>query len=94
MESLDIQKIAELAKLQLGETETAHFQQSLDNMLHFVNALHQANTESIEPLAHPLEITQRLRVDAVTECSQVEAMLSNAPRQAHDLFLVPKVVEQ
>jgi aspartyl-tRNA(Asn)/glutamyl-tRNA(Gln) amidotransferase subunit C len=47
----------------------------------------------VEPLAHPLDMAQRLREDAVTESDQHEYFQSIAPQVESDLYLVPKVIE-
>jgi aspartyl-tRNA(Asn)/glutamyl-tRNA(Gln) amidotransferase subunit C len=44
-------------------------------------------------MAHPLDRTQRLRVDEVTETDQHELFQQNAPRVEAGLYLVPKVIE-
>ena len=51
------------------------------------------DTSGIEPLAHPLEATQRLRADTVTEQNQRDAYQAVAPAVENGLFLVPKVIE-
>ena len=49
--------------------------------------------EGVEPLAHPTDMVQRLRADAVTEPDQRETLLAGAPKSERGLFLVPKVIE-
>nr|BFE91447.1 hypothetical protein GCM10020185_19830 [Pseudomonas brassicacearum subsp. brassicacearum] len=51
------------------------------------------NTDGIEPLAHPLEASQRLRADVVTESNHREAYQSIAPAVENGLYLVPKVID-
>ena len=51
------------------------------------------DTTGIEPLAHPLEASQRLRADVVTESNHREAYQSIAPAVENGLYLVPKVIE-
>ena len=51
------------------------------------------DTDGVEPLAHPLEATQRLRADAVTEENRREAYQAIAPAVEDGLYLVPKVIE-
>mgnify|MGYP001468082052 FL=1 len=51
------------------------------------------DTEGVEPLAHPLEATQRLRADVVSETNQREAYQAIAPAVENGLYLVPKVIE-
>ncbi len=51
------------------------------------------DTTGIEPLAHPLETTQRLRADEVTERNQRDAYQAIAPAVENGLYLVPRVIE-
>ena len=51
------------------------------------------NTDGIEPLARPLEASQRLRADVVTERTNREAYQSIAPAVENGLYLVPKVID-
>ena len=92
MDTPQITKIADLAKLQVADA--ANLNRDLDKILHFVNQINRVNTEGLAPLAHPFEITQRLRADSVTCDDEAKARLANAPQAAQQLFIVPKVVEQ
>ncbi|HZC02679.1 MAG TPA: Asp-tRNA(Asn)/Glu-tRNA(Gln) amidotransferase subunit GatC, partial [Gammaproteobacteria bacterium] len=51
------------------------------------------DTTDIEPLAHPLELTTRLREDRIIEQNQRERFQRIAPRVEAGLYLVPKVIE-
>jgi aspartyl-tRNA(Asn)/glutamyl-tRNA(Gln) amidotransferase subunit C len=44
-------------------------------------------------MAHPLEATQRLRADTVTETDERDRFQENAPSTENGLYLVPKVIE-
>jgi aspartyl-tRNA(Asn)/glutamyl-tRNA(Gln) amidotransferase subunit C len=55
--------------------------------------MRQVDTSGIEPMAHPLDATQRLRPDAVTEPDRHELYQSVAPAVEGGLYLVPKVIE-
>ncbi len=63
----DVKKIAHLARLNMSETNITLYTKQLSNILNFVEQMNQANTANIEPLAHPLDLTQRLRDDIVIE---------------------------
>jgi aspartyl-tRNA(Asn)/glutamyl-tRNA(Gln) amidotransferase subunit C len=90
----DIENIAQLARLQLNETEIPVYQQSLSSILDFVGELNRADTRGVEPMAHPLAgLAQRLRADAVTESDQHERYQANAPKVEAGLYLVPRVIE-
>jgi aspartyl-tRNA(Asn)/glutamyl-tRNA(Gln) amidotransferase subunit C len=55
--------------------------------------MQSVNTDGVEPLSNPLEMTQRLREDIVTEENRRDAFLANAPQTEAGLFLVPKVID-
>jgi aspartyl-tRNA(Asn)/glutamyl-tRNA(Gln) amidotransferase subunit C len=86
--------IAQLARLELKETEIPVYQQSLSSILELVGELNRADTKGVEPMAHPLPgLAQRLRPDAVTEQDAHERYQANAPKVEAGLYLVPKVIE-
>jgi aspartyl-tRNA(Asn)/glutamyl-tRNA(Gln) amidotransferase subunit C len=89
-----IESIAALARLALGEAEIPVYQDSLSRILDFVGALDRAATADVIPMAHPLPgLAQRLRPDIVTEQDHHEEYQANAPQVAAGLYLVPKVIE-
>lgn len=93
LERSDVEKIAHLARLGLTEAEVPQTTATLNNILGLIDAMQAVDTTGIEPLAHPLEATQRLRADAVTEQNQRDAYQAIAPAVESGLFLVPKVIE-
>ena len=93
LERSDVEKIAHLARLGLTESEIPQTTATLNNILGLIDAMQAVDTSGIEPLAHPLEATQRLRADVVTETNQREAYQAIAPAVESGLYLVPKVIE-
>ena len=93
LERCDVEKIAHLARLGLTESEIPQTTATLNNILGLIDAMQAVDTTGIEPLAHPLEATQRLRADTVTEQNQRDAYQAVAPAVENGLFLVPKVIE-
>ena len=89
----DIEKIAVLARIRLDDEQIPALQHDLSNILNLVGQLRTANTDNVEPLAHPLDAVQRLRADEVTESNQREAFQAIAPAVEHGLYLVPRVIE-
>ncbi len=89
----DVLKIAQLAKLKIRDDEGEQFATDLSNIMTLVDQMNSVDTKSIEPMAHPLEVTQRLRVDKVTETNQRDKFQSIAPNIDKGLYLVPKVIE-
>ena len=88
-----ISRIAHLARLELSPDEAAAMQQQLSDILAMVDAMAAVDTEGVEPMSHPQEVTQPLRDDAVTEGDHREAFQQAAPQVEDGLYLVPKVIE-
>ena len=89
----DVEKIAHLARLALGEEDIADYAENLSNILTLVEQMNAVDAADVPPLAHPLETTQRLRPDVVSEEDQRDRFQSIAPLVEAGLYLVPKVVE-
>ncbi|WP_339781561.1 Asp-tRNA(Asn)/Glu-tRNA(Gln) amidotransferase subunit GatC [uncultured Marinobacter sp.] len=89
----DIEKVAVLARIRLDEEQIPALENDLGNILSLVDQLSAANTDNVEPLAHPLDAVQRLRADQVTETNQREAFQAIAPATEDGLYLVPRVIE-
>ena len=93
LERCEVEKIAHLARLGLDEGDLPRTTETLNNILGLTDRMQAVDTTGVEPLAHPLEATQRLRADTVTEQNQRDAYQAVAPAVENGLFLVPKVIE-
>jgi len=89
----DVEKIANLARLQIEEQDIPEYAENLSNILDLVNQMQEADTQDIQPMAHPLNAVQRLRADDVTEMNKRDELQAVAPNVEDGLFLVPKVIE-
>jgi len=90
---LDVAYVARLARINLTQDETKTFQKQLDDVLKYVEKLRRLDVTAVEPTAHALPVFNVFREDAPRDWFTAEQALSNAPRQANGLFVVPKVVE-
>jgi aspartyl-tRNA(Asn)/glutamyl-tRNA(Gln) amidotransferase subunit C len=88
-----IRQVAHLARLELKAGQVDQYARELSNILEMVGRLARADTAGAEPMAHPLDMSQRLRPDAVTEPDRREALQAHAPAVKHGLYVVPKVIE-
>lgn len=93
LEKADVEKIAHLARLQINEQDIPEYTRNLSSILELVEQMGAVDTHGITPMAHPLDIAQRLRADIVTEANQREKFQAIAPQTEAGLFLVPKVIE-
>lgn len=88
-----VQHIATLARLQLADAEIADVVVKLSSIVDFVDQLQAAPTDDVLPMAHPLNMSQRLRADEITESDQRDHMQRNAPAVEDGYYLVPRVIE-
>lgn len=93
LEKEDVEKIAHLARLSIDEASIPEYARNLSSILDLVEQMNAVNTEGVVPMAHPLELGQRLREDVVSEPDQRERFQSVAPAVEAGLYLVPKVIE-
>jgi aspartyl-tRNA(Asn)/glutamyl-tRNA(Gln) amidotransferase subunit C len=88
-----IKQVAHLARLELKPEQIGTYTQQLSNILELVGELSRVDTTAVQPMAHPLDMHQRLRPDVVTEPDRREAFQAIAPAVQDGLYLVPKVIE-
>ena len=86
-----INRICDLAQLDLDSA--ARLGADLERIIGMIDQLAELDAAAVAPLAHPLDLTQRLRDDVVTETDQRELFQALAPATADGLYLVPRVIE-
>ena len=89
----EVEKIAHLARLAVSEDEVETLKGELSGILDLVERMSTVDTSDVLPMAHPLNMHQRLREDAVSEQNRREDYQSVAPQVEDGLYLVPKVIE-
>ena len=93
LDNKEVSQIAYLSRLQVEEISLESITADLNNILNLVEQLSELDTDSVEPMAHPIKMTQRLREDVVTETDQSESFQSIAPKTGKFHYLVPTVIE-
>lgn len=88
-----VRKIAHLARLAIKESDIPEYASNLSRILELAEQMNAVDTAGVEPLAHPLDASQRLRPDEVTETDRRERFQAIAPQVEAGLYLVPKVIE-
>jgi aspartyl-tRNA(Asn)/glutamyl-tRNA(Gln) amidotransferase subunit C len=89
----DVSRIARLARIEISPAEAERTRAQLNGILDFVAQLQAVDTAGIEPMAHAVDVVQRLRTDAATEADRRDAFQAIAPETEAGLYLVPKVIE-
>jgi len=90
----DVNKIANLARLELTEEEKEHLHSEMENIVDYVDMLTELELDGIEPTAHAVPLTNVMRKDVEGKSFPREDMLQNAPATVDDeLIKVPQVIE-
>ena len=90
---IDIDYVANLARIALSSEERALFSEQLGEILEYIEQLKTVNVDGVEPTAHAFPVTNVWRNDVARPGLSQEEALSNAPEARDGMFVVPKVVE-
>jgi aspartyl-tRNA(Asn)/glutamyl-tRNA(Gln) amidotransferase subunit C len=89
----EVRRIARLARLEVSAEEADHTREQLNGILAFIEQLQAVDAAGVTPMAHAIDVVQRLREDRVTEPDRRDAFQAIAPETEAGLYLVPKVIE-
>lgn len=89
----DVRRIASLARLEVGPDEVDQVLHQLNDIFGLIEQMQAVDTQGIEPMAHPQDLTLRLRDDLVSEPDRHALFQASAPQVEDGLYLVPKVIE-
>ncbi len=89
----DIEKIAHLSHLIITPHQTKELANNFSKIIKLVEHMKECDTEGITPLSHPLDTTQPIRPDIVTEEDQRERMQAMAPDTEAGLYIVPPFIK-
>jgi aspartyl-tRNA(Asn)/glutamyl-tRNA(Gln) amidotransferase subunit C len=90
---LNIDYVANLARLELTAGEKQKFAQQLGDILHYVDKLNQVDVTGVEPMAHAAPVYNVWQEDVARPGLPVASALRNAPEQREQQIVVPKVVD-
>lgn len=89
----DVKKVAYLARLEIPAQDIPFYQTSLSNIFDLIAQMDKANIGHVEPMAHPLELTQVFAADIVEVAQQREQLLKIAKSTQRGLYVVPQFIE-
>ena len=94
----DVLRVADLAYLELSESELETYRKQIDEILEYIGKLNELDTSKVEPMAQVLTTDQQadatLREDLIVPCAVAEDVLKHAPDPEPPYFRVPKVIER
>jgi aspartyl-tRNA(Asn)/glutamyl-tRNA(Gln) amidotransferase subunit C len=93
-EGMDVGYVANLARIELTDEETALFQGQLNQVLHYVEQLGELDVDGVEPTAHAFPVFNVLRKDESGQSLPHAAVMANAPAATDGEVRVPKIIDQ
>lgn len=94
----EVERVAELAYLDLSEAELESYRNQIDDILEYIGKLDELDTSQVEPMAQVLADDQSadatLREDVVVPCNVAGEVLKQSPDPEAPYFRVPKVIER
>ncbi len=91
---IDVEYIANLARIKLNKKEVKSFSGQLENIISFVEKLNKVETKDTPPTTHPLPLKNVVRDDDVKPSLSADKALANAPKKKGSFFEVPKIIEE
>lgn len=88
-----VKRVAHLARIAVDEPEADQLVGELNTILGFVEQLNEVDVTGIEPMTSVIPIAMKKRKDVVDDGGRAGDIVANAPAEADNFFLVPKVVE-
>lgn len=89
----DIQKISNLAKIEISQDDCQHLAKQLSSILTWAEKLNEVNTDNVEPLVNIHGESLRLHQDQVNDGDIADDILQNSKDAKYGYFAVPKVIE-
>jgi len=88
----DVEHVANLARLELSETAVETFVDQIGDILAHVDSLRQVDTQGVVGTSHAISLTNAFREDDVSEPTDRDDALANAPESEAGCFVVPKII--
>ena len=90
----EVKKVAQLARLELNESEIKHHAGQLEKILDYINQLEKINTENTPCTTRAIEVINVFRKDEKIDYEDSEELLDLAPSRENKFFKVPKIINE
>jgi aspartyl-tRNA(Asn)/glutamyl-tRNA(Gln) amidotransferase subunit C len=91
--SIDIDYVANLARIELSEKERQLFSAQLGSILDYFGQLNAVDVSNVEPMAHAFQVENVLREDVSVEGFDPETAVQHAAAKRNNMVQVPKVID-
>ena len=90
----EVKKVAQLARLELNESEINQHAEQLEKILEYIKQLEKINTENVQCTTRAIEVVNVLRKDEKKNYENSEEILDLAPSRENKFFKVPKIINE
>ena len=88
-----VEYLEKLGRIHLSEEERSASDKDLQSILSYIDTLNELDTDGVEPASHSFPVANVMRDDTVTNGTDTENILKNAPQSRDGCFVVHKTVE-
>ena len=92
--NVEVKKVAQLARLELNESEIRQHAEQLEKILEYIKQLEKINTENVPCTTRAIEVVNVLRQDEKKNYENSEEILDLAPSRENKFFKVPKIINE
>ena len=90
----EVKKVAQLARLELNESEIHQHAEQIEKILEYINQLEKINTENVLCTTRAIEVVNVLRKDEKKDYENSEELLNLAPSRENTFYKVPKIMDE
>ena len=90
----EVKKVAQLARLELDESEIQTHAEQLEKILSYIEQLDKINTENVPCTTRAIDEVNVLREDEKKDFKNSEELLNLAPSRENQFFKVPKIINE
>ena len=90
----EVKKVAQLARLELNESEIQKHAEQLENILGYIKQLEKIDTENVSCTTRAIEVVNVFRKDEKKDYENSEDLLNLAPSRENQFFKVPKIIKE
>ncbi len=90
----EVAKLAELARLDLPESELDEYAKQLEIILESVSKVGEVSTKDVKPMSHATGLVNVFREDVKKESLSRDEILRSAPATEDDRFRVPRILDE
>lgn len=90
----DVERIADLARLELTDAQIGMYQQQLSDILDYAEKLNELDLDGVEPTTQAVTVRNVLRADTVEKTLTTAEILANAPQAADNQFVIQAILDE